>query len=69
MPPVNFTSGNVRISGQQEVQDEEGVGTTRSRSSGFCGRRRANGRSVAEVCRKQGISEQTFYRWRRSSGK
>ncbi|MBE7558708.1 transposase [bacterium] len=23
---------------------------------------------MAEVCRKQGISEQTFYRWRRSSG-
>lgn len=23
VPPVNFTSGNVRISGQQEVQDEE----------------------------------------------
>ncbi|MBE7557944.1 transposase [bacterium] len=28
----------------------------------------ANGRSVAEVCRKQGISEQTFYRWRRKFG-
>lgn len=28
----------------------------------------ANGHTVAEVCRKQGISEQTFYRWRRKFG-
>lgn len=27
-----------------------------------------NGTSVVEVCRKHGISEQTFYRWRRKFG-
>jgi putative transposase len=28
----------------------------------------ANGKSVKEVCKGLGISEQTYYRWRRESG-
>jgi transposase-like protein len=28
----------------------------------------ANGKSVREVCRELGVSEQTYYRWRREYG-
>ncbi|NIU62105.1 MAG: transposase, partial [Pseudomonas stutzeri] len=28
----------------------------------------AQGQTVAQVCRKLGISEQTYYRWRREYG-
>ena len=28
----------------------------------------ANGQKTAEVCRKLGVSEQTYYRWRREYG-
>jgi putative transposase len=31
----------------------------------FALRQAESGRSVGEVCRKMGISEQTFYRWKR----
>ncbi|MBW4698282.1 MAG: transposase [Aphanocapsa lilacina HA4352-LM1] len=29
----------------------------------------ANGTDVAEICRKMGISQQTFYRWRSADSK
>ncbi|MBE7558871.1 transposase [bacterium] len=67
VPPVNFTSGNVRISGQQEVQDEEESvqrGADHPDSAGGGGQRSFGGGGA----RKQGISEQTFYRWRRKLG-
>ena len=38
-----------------------------SRSSSYCGRRRKKRRSP-KVCRKAGISEATFYIWRKKYG-
>ena len=43
------------------------AGSARSRSSGFCGSRR-RGASTAEVCRKHGISDATFYKWKARYG-
>ena len=34
----------------------------------FILRQAEEGRAVAEVCRKAGISEQTYYRWRKKYG-
>ena len=56
---------------QRGGQDGEGSDTLRSRSSLHCGRQRvglARGKSVKLMSRELGITEQTYYRWRREYG-
>ena len=48
-----------------------GSGTGPSRSSPSCVRPKSNwprGKTAGEICRKLGITEQTYYRWRREYG-
>ena len=55
----------------EEIREWHGSGTRRSRSSGFCGKLRSGSARVrrsAAICRGIGISEQSYYRWRREYG-
>ena len=48
---------------RRKYTPEEVIGKLREAEVGL-----AQGRPVAEVCRQIGVTEQTFYRWRREYG-
>ena len=54
-----------------ETRTWHGKASRRRRSSDFCVRRRcgsAQGETAGKICRSIGISEQTYYKWRREYG-
>ena len=75
LPPKNRTEHRVRESVQVrekgERNEQAGSSTQLRRSSPSCGRQRSTsprGDTVGQAVRKLGVSEQTYYRWRREYG-
>ena len=55
----------------EERREWHGSDTRQSRSSVFCGKpevRLGQGQAIGTICRGFGISEQSYYRWRREYG-
>ena len=49
------------------MRDHEKEDLTLTEQIGYALRQVEPGKTVAEICRELGISQQTFYRWRRKS--
>ena len=70
LPPLNQASGGVRLAGQKRgkrwhengkrYSAEEIIGHLRTLEIEM-----GKGVAVGEVCRKLGITEQTYYRWKK----
>ncbi len=71
LPPWIVPIPKVRISEHRKGAEWPGSDTQRSRSSDISVRQRfvySEGKTVGEVSRELGVSEQTYYRWRKEYG-